>query len=224
MTETDAKRLGRLLRSRYSCRAFDPRPVEPALIDAALADAQHVASWCNSQPWQVIACGALETARLAEALYAHVAEAPHASDIPFPTAYEGAYRDRRRRCGWQLYEAVGVQKGDRAASARQMRENFRFFGAPQLLLITTPRALGTYGVLDCGAYVSALLTALTARGIGSCAMASIAGFAPFVRDWFDLAGDRDVLCGIAVGYPDADHPANGFRTERAAPGEVVDWR
>lgn len=224
MTETDADTLARILRARFSCRAFEDRPVDHAVIGAALADAQHVASWCNSQPWQVIACGAPETARFAKALYAHAAEAPHASDIPFPTAYEGACRDRRRTCGWQLYEAVGVQKGDRAASARQMRENFRFFGAPHLLLITTPKTLGAYGVLDCGAYLSALLTALTARGIGSCAMASIAGFAPFVRDWFDVPKDRDVLCGIAVGYPDRDHPANGFRTGRAAPGEVVDWR
>lgn len=224
MTETDAGTLGRLLRARFSCRAFLDTPVERALIDAALADAQHVASWCNSQPWQVIACGAEETARLATALYEHVGTASHASDIPFPKAYEGAYRERRRTCGWQLYEAVGVEKGDRQASARQMRENFRFFGAPHLLLITTPKALGTYGVLDCGAYVAALMTALTARGIGSCAMASIAGFAPFVRDWFDLAPDRDVLCGIAVGYPDESHPANGFRTERATPDAVVTWR
>ncbi|QRF67171.1 hypothetical protein [Ponticoccus alexandrii] len=43
-------------------------------------------------------------------------------------------------------------------------------------------------------------------------------------NWFDLARDRNVLCGIAVGYPDADHPANGFRTGRAASDEVVDWR
>lgn len=213
-----------LLRARYSCRAFLPDPVPRAVIAEALADAQHVASWCNSQPWEVIALSPPETAAFATALYDHVASAPHQSDIPFPARYEGVYKDRRSTCGWQLYDAVGVQKGDRAASGRQMRENFRLFGAPNFLLITTPKALGTYGVLDCGAFVTAVLLALQARGVGTCAMASVAGFAPFVRQRFDIADDRDVLCGIALGHADPDHAANGFRTTRAAQDEVVDWR
>lgn len=221
---TKADTLGEILRARFSCRAFLPDPVPREVINAALADAQHVPSWCNSQPWQVIACDAGETDRLRAALYDHVATASHASDIPFPAAYEGVYKERRSTCGWQLYDAVGVQKGDRAGSAQQMRENFRFFGAPQFMLITTPKALGPYGVLDCGAYVTAALLALEARGVGAIAMASVAGFAPFVRDWFGIAEGRDILCGISLGWPDRDHPANGFRTGRAGLNEVVEWR
>ncbi|MBS0124881.1 nitroreductase [Thetidibacter halocola] len=220
----DAETLGRVLRTRFSCRAYSPDPVPRELIDAALADAQHVASWCNSQPWQVHACGAEETAHLAAALYEHTKTAPHSSDIPFPAAYEGVYKERRSTCGWQLYDAVGVQKGDRTASTAQMRENFRLFGAPHFLLITTPKALGAYGVLDCGAFVTATLLALQARGIASIAMASVAGFSPFMRDWFGIAEDRDILCGIALGYPKPDHPANGFRTTRAPLEDVVTWR
>lgn len=221
---TPADVLGDLLRGRQSCRAFRPDPLPRDLIAAALADAQRVPSWCNSQPWQVIACGPGETERFRAALFAHAETARHASDIAFPAAYEGVYKARRSTCGWQLYDAVGVQRGDRAGSARQMRENFRLFGAPQFLLVTTPRALGAYGVLDCGAYVTAVLLALEARGAGAIAMASVAGFAPFVRDWFDIPQDRDVLCGIALGWPDPGHPANGFRTDRAAQDEVVAWR
>lgn len=213
-----------LLEARFSCRGFLPEPVPREVIDAALQDAQKVPSWCNSQPWQVIALSQGETAEFAHALYDHVASAAHQSDIPFPARYEGVYKDRRSTCGWQLYDAVGVQKGDRAASGQQMRENFRLFGAPNFLLITTPKALGTYGVLDCGAYVTGVLLALQARGVASCAMASVAGFAPFVRDRYGIAEDRDLLCGIALGYGDPDHPANQFRTDRAPLDEVVDWR
>ncbi|MDJ0820479.1 MAG: nitroreductase [Paracoccaceae bacterium] len=220
--QTDA--FAQLLRARYSCRGFLPDPVDQTLIDAALSDAQHVPSWCNSQPWQVTACGREETDRLRAALYDHATKGAAQSDIPFPTAYENEYRDRRRTCGWQLYEAVGVEKGDRAGSAKQMMENFRFFGAPHFLLVTTPKALGPYGVLDCGAFVTAVLLGLQARALGGIAMASVAGYAPFLRDWFGIAEDRDVLCGIACGLPDPEHPANRFRTERAAPAEVVDWR
>jgi len=221
---SQATPLGDILRARFSCRAFLPDPVPQDTIDAALRDAQHVASWCNSQPWQVFACGPQETERLARALYDHVETSPRETDIPFPAAYEGAYRERRRVCGWQLYDAVGVTKGDRAASARQTRENYRFFGAPQFLLLTTPKALGPYGAVDCGAFLSAVLLGLQARGVGSCAMAAVAKYCPFLRDWFDIAEDRDILCGVAVGFADRDHPANSFRTDRASLDEVVTWR
>ncbi|MCC1493919.1 nitroreductase [Cognatishimia sp. F0-27] len=212
-----------LLRARHSCRAFLPDPVPAERINAALADAQHVASWCNSQPWQVTVFSQERTQALATALMAHVTTAAPQSDVPFPQRYEGVYKDRRSTCGWQLYEAVGVTKGDRIGSARQMAENFRFFGAPHVMLITSPKALGPYGVLDCGAYVSAVLLALTARGLGSIAMASVAGYAEFFRDTVDLGENRDLVCGIATGYADPDHPANTFRTDRAAPEEAVRW-
>ena len=216
---------GALLVARYSCRGYLPDPVPQEVIAAVLRDAQAVPSWCNSQPWQVTVCGTEETDRLRAALTEAAQSGAHTgSDVTFPTAYEGIYRDRRRTCGWQLYGAVGVEKGDRAGSARQSAENFRLFGAPHMMLVKTPKALGPYGVLDCGAFVTAVLLGLTARGLGGNAMASVAGFSPLLRDWFDVAADRDVLCGIAFGHPDPNHPANGFRTERAPQAEVVDWR
>lgn len=219
-----AETLGALLRGRYSCRAFLPDALPTEHILSALSDAQQVPSWCNSQPWQVHICGSEDTERLREALYAHIDSASHDPDIAFPEAYEGAYKDRRRECGWQLYDAVGVTKGDRAASSAQMRENFRFFGAPHFLLITTPKKLGTYGALDCGAYLTALLLAFEARGIGAVPQAAVASYAPFMRDWFDVPQDHDVLVGASFGYPDTAHPANSFRTNRADLSEVVRWR
>lgn len=220
----DFETLSDIVIRRASCRGFKPDPVPRDDIAAVLASAQHVPSWCNSQPWQVIACGAEQTDRLRAAFYDHAATSPHDSDIHFPAGYEGACRDRRRDCGWQLYDAVGVTRGDRNGSARQMMENFRFFGAPNFLLITTPKILGPYGVLDCGAFVTAVLLGLESRGLGGIAMASVAGFSPFLRDWFGVAEDRDILCGIALGYRDEAHPANGFRTARAGLSDVVDWR
>lgn len=161
---TQADTLGAIQRARFSCRSFRDDPVPRDVIAAALADAQHVASWCNLQPWQVQACGPEETGRLAKALFAHTELASHESDVQFSVAYDGEYKARRRDCGWQLYDAVGVEKGDRAGSAAQMRGNFRPFGAPNFLLISTPKALGSYGVLDCGAFVAGTLLALQARG------------------------------------------------------------
>ncbi len=53
-------------------------------------------------------------------------------------------------CAVQLYQAVGIGREDKASAARQSLENFRFFGAPHVALITTDDELGVYGVVDCG--------------------------------------------------------------------------
>ena len=101
-----------------------------------------------------------ETKRLRDKLFdAVTALAPMSPDFGFPERYQGKYKARRSNCGWQLYDAVGVTKGDRAASERKMRENFRFFGAPHLALITSPVELGGYGMLDCGAFITGFMVA-----------------------------------------------------------------
>jgi nitroreductase len=211
--------LGQVLKSRASCRAFSAQQVDPDVVRNVLGDAQHVPSWCNAQPWQVHV--AMQSAELAQALYDHSGRAGAQSDLAFPTRYEGIYRERRKTCGVQLYEAVGVAQGDRLGSARQMRENFRLFGAPHFMLITCPKALGPYAVLDCGAYVTAVLLGLEARGLGAVPMASVAAYSDFMRDWFAVEDERDVLCGIAFGHPDRTAPVNQFRTTRAPMDQVV---
>ncbi len=222
MTDFDA--LDRLLSARHSCRAFRPDPVPDATIERIIATAGKVPSWCNAQPWQLVVTRPAETDRLRSALHAHAQTAPQAPDIPFPTAYTGPYKARRSACGWALYDAVGVTRGDRAASARQMLENFRFFGAPHHALVTTEADLGAYGVLDCGAFVTAFTLAAEALGIATIPKAAVAGFSPFLRDWFDLPQARRIVCGISFGYEDRGHPANAFRTTRAPLAETLAWK
>ncbi len=213
-----------LMDQRRSCRAFLKTPVHDSAIRSIVATAQKVPSWCNAQPWQLIVTRPATTRRFAR----HMTEAAERDtprpDIPFPRAYEGVYRDRRRACGWQLYEAVGVARGDRQAAARQMMENTRFFGAPHVAIVTSDRALGEYGLIDCGAFVTAFMLAARSLGIDSIAQAALAAHSPAVRAFFDIPEDRLIVCGIAFGHADRDHPANSFRTDRAEPDEVIAFR
>jgi nitroreductase len=218
----DADALERLLAERYSCRAFLPRPVPQAIIERILAFAQRTASWCNAQPWQVAITRGAGTERFRQAMFAQARE-PAAPDFPWPREYQGAYLQRRRECGYALYESVGVARGDREASERQARENFRFFGAPHLALVTTETLLGTYGAVDCGAYVNNFVLAARSLGVASIAQAAVASRAKFLHRWFDIPDDRQVVCGIAFGYEDPSHPANRFRTTRAAVEQVCRW-
>ena len=226
LPSTDAAASGtlqRLLDRRYSCRGFLPAPVERGVIERILRLAQRTASWCNAQPWQVLITSGDETERFRAALMAHAASNAPNPDIPFPREYRGAYLQRRRECGFQLYDSVGIARGDRQASARQGRENFRLFGAPHVAIITSDEALGTYGVLDCGAYVANFTLAAQSLGVATIAQAALAAHAPLIRAHFAIPSDRLIVCGISFGYEDAAHPANSFRTSRAGLAETAAW-
>lgn len=229
MTE-DAAVLSRLLASRYSCRGYKNEPVPRAVIETMLSIAQHTASWCNSQPWQVLVTEGAGTEHFREKLYAAALAdamaggAPNmTADFDFPHAYTGVYKERQREVGWQLYESVGVQYGDRVGSGKQMLENFRLFGAPHALIITSERDLATYGAIDCGLYIGSLLLAAEALGIGMIPQAALAGYAPMMREHFNLPDNRAIVLGCSFGWPLDDHPANSFRSRRAKLDDVVTW-
>nr|WP_263618987.1 nitroreductase [Ruegeria profundi] len=215
--------MNRLLAERHSCRAFLSDPVPKDQIEQILNSATRVPSWCNAQPWHVIVTSGEETDRFRTAMLAEAADGTPSPDLPFPTSYSGMYQDRRRACGWALYEAVGVERGDRAASAQQMMENFSLFGAPHCAILTSPAELGGYGALDCGGFITVFCLAAQALGVATIPQAALATYSPFLRRYFDIPEDRMILCAISFGYADTDHPANSFRTDRADLTEVVDW-
>nr|WP_216599106.1 nitroreductase [Ruegeria sp. HKCCD7318] len=213
-----------LLRDRHSCRAFLPDPVPRAQIEQIVASASRVPSWCNAQPWQLAITSADETDTFRDAMQNEAVSGTPAPDLPFPTSYSGVYQDRRRACGWALYEAVGVERGDRAGSAQQMMQNFSLFGAPHCAILSSPAELGPYGAMDCGGFVTAFTLAAQALGVATIPQAALATYGPFLHRYFQIPEDRLILCAISFGFADPDHPANNFRTDRAEPSDFVEWR
>jgi nitroreductase len=219
----DIEAVEKLLAARYSCRAFKPDPVARPIIERVLSAAQKTASWCNSQPWQVTIVSGDATRAFGEALYKNASEGKFSADFPFPLEYKGVYLDRRRESGFQLYNALGIQRGDKAAYQKQMLENFRFFGAPHVAIITSDEALGVYGAVDCGGYVGNFVLAAQALGIATIPQAALAGQSGLVRKHLGLADDRRVVCGISFGYADESHLANSYRTNRATIPEAANF-
>lgn len=216
--------LTRLMQARSSCRAFMPAPVPAADIRRIVATAGQAASWCNAQPWQAIVTQGAETDRFRTALQDTVAQQKPAPDLAWPDGYPGVYGDRRRTCGYQLYEAVGIARDDHAARAEQSMRNFAFFDAPHVAIIHAEAALGPYGAMDTGGFVASFMLAAAAVGVGTIAQASVAAYPDMIRAHFGIDETRHILCAISFGYADKDHPANKFRTERAALDDILDLR
>jgi nitroreductase len=214
--------LEELLGERYSVRAFQPTEVPRQTIERVLNAAQRTASWCNSQPWQVVIASGDAKERFRQAIHAEASSgAPVDGDFPFPREYLGVYLERRRESGFQLYNTLGIPRGDKAAYAKQALENYNFFGAPHVAIIHTNEALGVYGAIDCGAYVSNFMLAAQALGLGTIPQAALARQSGLIRRHFNLAEDRRVVCGISFGFADNAHKINSYRTSRASVADTV---
>jgi nitroreductase len=211
-----------LLGQRFSCRAFLPQPVPRATIERILTAAQKTASWCNSQPWQLEITSGEATERFREAMYGAASGGrPSSGDFPFPREYRGVYLERRRESGFQLYNSLGIPRGDKVGYARQALENFNLFGAPHVAIVHTDEALGVYGAIDCGGYVTSFMLAAQALGVATIPQAALAFHSDVVRAHFGVGNDRRVVCGISFGYPDRAHKANSYRTSRATITDTV---
>jgi nitroreductase len=220
MSTPEFQVLAGLMRARRSCRDFLQEPIPHDIVGQLFETAQLSASWCNTQPWQVVLASGQAARAFAAAYRVELQQSDACSDLPFPE-YDGIYQERRRDCGLQLYASLGIDRGDRAASRRQAEKNYEFFGAPHIAIITTDGSLGTYGAVDCGGYVANLLCIAQSLGLGAIAQGALASHSQFVRRYFQIDDTRRVVCGFAFGYRNPASAVNQFSTDRATLAQVV---
>ena len=218
----DIQTLRRLMFGRATCRAYLPQQVPEAVIRSLVEVARGTASWCNTQPWDVVITSGASTERFRQALTEQVRLDPglHA-DFDFPDEYKGVYLERRRASGFQLYEALGIGRGDKERRDAQSFENFRLFGAPHVAIITVPQELGPYGAVDAGGFVCSFLLSAQAHGVATTPQAALAMQSKFIRGYFGIPEARRMVCGISFGYADTAHPVNGYRTSRADVDDIL---
>ena len=216
--------LERLLASRHSCRAFTPETVDRTVLERVLAMAQRTATWCNAQPWTSYVLSGDTLERTREALTAHVTGgAAKEPDLLDPETYTGERLARRRQAGFALYGALGIGREDRESRGRQHMENFRFFGAPHVVVVTLAEELREYGAVDIGAYIATLLLAAESMGLASIPQAAPALYAPALREALVVPADERIVATVALGYEDTEAAANAFRVPRAGLEESVQF-
>ena len=204
--------------SRRSLRAFRPDPVPRETVERILALASRAPSGSNIQQWQVIVVAGEVRARLCRAMHAafmqHGEEGWKREYDYYPPQWREPYLARRRKLGWDLYGLLGIGKGEREKTQRQLGRNFLFFGAPVGLVITLDRDLPVGAWLDTGMFVQTLMLAARAFGLDTCAQAAIANAHSVLRRELAIPGEQIVVCGMSLGYARADAAENELVTER----------
>jgi nitroreductase len=142
----------------------------------------------------------------------------------FPPVMSPALKDRQRKAGFALYDALGIGKRDIAARKGQFLKNYGFFDAPVGIVVTIDRDMGKGCFMDLGMSIMAFMLAAQAEGLATTGIGALANYGGVVHDHLDLAQNEMVVCGLALGFADHDAAVNTVRTERQPLSEFASLR
>jgi nitroreductase len=120
-----------------------------------------------------------------------------------------------------LYDALGIQRGDKAARAAQWQANFEFFGALVGLIFTMDKQMGPAQFMDLGIYLQSLMLLAQEEGFNTCSQLSWSAWPNTVRDILNIEA---VIAGMALGYGDPASRVNQYKTTRCTAQEFVSLR
>lgn len=210
--------------TRRSVRAFKPDPVPPEIVAQILEVAGRAPSGTNMQPWYVTVVTGNAKARLSAAIHEARGTEPkkHEQEYRYyPTDWREPYIGRRRKVGWDLYELLGIEKGDKARMFEQHGRNYDFFDAPVGMIFTIDRDLEIGSWLDFGMFLQNIMIAARGQGLDTCPQAAFAPYHAVIRDVLEVPAEQVVICGMSLGYADPDAPENRLVTERMGLDEYV---
>lgn len=202
--------------ARRSIRAYLDKPVPRETVARVLVAARAAPSGANLQPGRFhVLTGAPLSALKAALQEAIDAGRPMVSEYSyFPSPMPPHLKARQREAGYALYAALGIERRDLGGRKRQFERNYQFFDAPVGIVVTIERAMGKGCYMDLGMAIHALLAAAAAEGLATCGIGALANYGDLVAERLALPEGELVVCGIALGHADPDHPANSVRTSR----------
>jgi nitroreductase len=217
--DTVVETIEKLITERHATRAFLPKPVARETIERVLQVAARAPSGANLQPWKVHVLRGVAKQRLEQCMLATLDDPDKRALLReeyayYPSAWREPYQSRRRKVGLDLYQLLGIARGDSARTIAQLRRNHVFFGAPVALLFSIDRDLGLGSWLDYGMFLQTLMIAARAHGLETCPQAAHSQFHRLIADEVGLAPTEQFVCGMALGYGDPDAIENQLQTDR----------
>lgn len=201
---------------RKSTRAFLNKSVSQDAIMRILDAARHAPSGTNTQPWQVAVVTGnkkLELQQKLEAAFRSGTKA-HMDYQYYPVEWIEPYKSRRRTCGLQMYSTLEIGREDKQKQLDQWAANYRAFDAPVMLLFFMDEVMETGSYLDYGMFMQSIMLAAVEEGLATCPQAALGEYPDIVKKALGYSENSILLCGMALGYEDAQAKVNSYRTMR----------
>jgi len=201
---------------RRSIRRFLAKQVPEKTIKEILKDAVWCPSWGTTQPWELkVVTGPVLAQLKKENKEAIVSGKDPAPDIPMPENWPGPMKRRYAKIGKSVLASLSIARDDKKRRKEHYADMFAFFDAPALLLFMTDKRLAVeYSLLDTGIFIQNFCLLAHERQLGTCVLAAAIHFPEILRRLCSIADNKRIVIGIALGYPDKNHPVNQFERER----------
>lgn len=211
---------------RRSIRGFRNEPVPKALIREVVEIAMRAPSSLNTQPWHFHVVTGEPLDRIREGnTERNLAGVPDSREFRGHGGYKGEHRERQKQIAAQLFEAMGIDWGDKPRRQDWVLRGFRQFDAPVSIVVTYDRSIhgGDIAPFDCGAVTNALVNAAWSRGLGCVINSQGIMQSPVVREHAGIPDDEVIMICVAMGFPDDTFPANAVVSERKPVEETVSF-
>ena len=204
------------IHKRQSIRSFKDREVSLKTVREILNISKFAPSGGNTQPWKVYVLNQNIMKELESAILHNldngISEKPNFSIYPQPMSDH--LKNRVKECGKLMYSALEIEKDDIEGRLNQLKQNFSFFGAPLGMLITVEKEVDLNGWGHVGHFIQNLCLSSIEFGLGTCLQESWSMYPETVQKITNYNESEILWCGVALGYPDNDHPINNYRTPR----------
>ena len=213
------------IKKRHATRGFTQQAVESELIEQILEAARWAPSGVNTQPWNVVVVQNQIKQQLAEEIInaRENGQQPNPDYDYYPEQWQEPFKSRRKQCGLALYEALEIRREDTEKQKKAWYNNYHFFGAPVGLIFYIDKQLNKGSWIDMGMFLQNIMLSATDLGLATCPQAAMAEYPDIVRKVLGIEDHFDIVCGMAMGYEDPQHPANSYRLERDLPDNFATW-
>jgi len=210
------------IRNRKSIRGFKRDSVSREILKEILDAAIWAPSATNSQPWEitVITGTALDNIRQDNLNMLKKIEKPKKHDN-----FTGTYRERQIKLAKQIFTLMNIKREDKEKRAEWLKRGYRFFDAPAAIIISIDQSLkgNQWSLFDIGLLSQNICLAALKYNLGTCIEAQGVSFPEIIKKHARISENKEVVIGIAIGYPDWNFPANALRSEREKIENITSW-
>ncbi len=213
------------VQKRRSIRNFLDKPVPEEDVNKIISDAIWAPSWGNSQPWEIIAAtgSPLDQFKKENQETIMKGELPN-PDIKFPAEWPEKYQERLNGIERNLFDALSIDPEDFEGGLNYYGDMFSIFDAPVFLILTVDKKLSLeYAMIDMGSIMQNICLLAHDRGLGTCLLAASISYPEISRKLFSIPDTKNIVCGIALGWPDSEAPENNFERSREGVNEFLRW-
>jgi nitroreductase len=135
---------------------------------------------------------------------------------------KSVFKERQVELAKQIFKLVGIEKGDRKGIEAWNESMVQFYDAPTIIVIVIDKMLQSkWPIVDVGLVAGYITLAAQEHDLGTCVMRAIVDYPEQVRKLVGIPDSKFIIIGIAIGYPDWDHPINELRTNREEIENIV---